>query len=629
MMDEYLKARKLAERQVRKALFENRDPYLPFLDDAVNDQNQRNLGTLEIPMFRIKGTKNESRRNSFSEDFLPLPSKDSEFAYKWSKVFDYQVEEGLRDPIKVYEYLQDFYVEEGNKRVSVLRYLDVPSVYADVIRIIPEEKDPLYEEFLSFYEKTGLYCFRFHSLHSYEKLLSLYGDEAWTLEKRHYVEASLYRFSAAVYEKKGREIEEYISDAFLIYLSLYSEEDILDIARKVLDNRIDTIWEEILLNGYAKENGALEAPEEGKKDTPFGLFKNIFKPEYNEKNPLSIAFLYKHDESSSAWTKLHEEGRKKFEQSYEGIVRTMSYPDCGNGDEVRDTIRKAIEEGAKLVFTTSAEDLDATWKASVEFPDIRFYNCSLNKAKLLVPTYAVRLYEVKFLMGALAAMMSENHKIGYVSDYPVYGHIASINAFAIGASLFDPKAEVYLEWSTDKTRFWKDEIAKNDVSVICGHDLVKPSWGEDELGLFMKNDAGNIPLAKVRIDFGTYYNAIVSDVLEGEKERKDRMKEHKTLSYWYGLKSGVTDIVLADNVPYPSKKTLEYLRDELIEGRLDPFFGEIRFQSGDIQEPYTYLPQEKIISMDRLVENIRGTIPDKEELIEEAKDFVDSSGVKQ
>ena len=38
------------------------------------------------------------------------------------------VNEGIRDPIKAYEYMNKFYVEEGNKRVSVLKYYDAVSV---------------------------------------------------------------------------------------------------------------------------------------------------------------------------------------------------------------------------------------------------------------------------------------------------------------------------------------------------------------------------------------------------------------------------------------------------------------------------------------------------------------------
>ena len=47
------------------------------------------------------------------------------------------INEGIRDPIKAYEYMNKFYVEEGNKRVSVLKYFDAVSVPGYVTRILP------------------------------------------------------------------------------------------------------------------------------------------------------------------------------------------------------------------------------------------------------------------------------------------------------------------------------------------------------------------------------------------------------------------------------------------------------------------------------------------------------------
>ena len=47
------------------------------------------------------------------------------------------MEEGIHDPIRCYEYLGHFYVQEGNKRVSVLKYFGADSIPATVIRIVP------------------------------------------------------------------------------------------------------------------------------------------------------------------------------------------------------------------------------------------------------------------------------------------------------------------------------------------------------------------------------------------------------------------------------------------------------------------------------------------------------------
>jgi len=49
---------------------------------------------------------------------MPLLDYGSEFATKWSTLYDAQIEEGIHTPIKAYEFLNKYYVIEGNKRTS-------------------------------------------------------------------------------------------------------------------------------------------------------------------------------------------------------------------------------------------------------------------------------------------------------------------------------------------------------------------------------------------------------------------------------------------------------------------------------------------------------------------------------
>ena len=48
--------------------------------------------------------------------------------------------------------------------------------------------------------------------------------------------------------------------------------------------------------------------------------------------------------------------------------------------------------------------------------------------------------EAKFLMGAIAGAMAENGQLAYIADYPIFGTIANINAFALGAKMVNPRA---------------------------------------------------------------------------------------------------------------------------------------------------------------------------------------------
>lgn len=116
------------------------------------------LGILEVPLNKVVGTYTNARRTAFAHNFMPLATAQSDFKDKWITLCHAHLEEGIRDPIKVYEYMNWFYVLEGNKRVSVLKYFDAWSVQAEVIRLVPrrdaeDERNTIYYEFLEFFLK--------------------------------------------------------------------------------------------------------------------------------------------------------------------------------------------------------------------------------------------------------------------------------------------------------------------------------------------------------------------------------------------------------------------------------------------------------------------------------------------
>mgnify|MGYP002774354864 FL=1 len=120
---DYIQASKLGKKDYQSKLMEGKSPTLEVLDDILHttkDYREVSLGLVEIPLDQIVGTKTAARSSSFSSNFMPILDASSEFATKWSVLCDAQAEEGIKDPITAYEYMNKFYVLEGNKRVSVL-----------------------------------------------------------------------------------------------------------------------------------------------------------------------------------------------------------------------------------------------------------------------------------------------------------------------------------------------------------------------------------------------------------------------------------------------------------------------------------------------------------------------------
>ena len=164
-----------------------------------------------------------------------------------------------------------------------------------------------------------------------------------------------------------------------------------------------------------------------------------------------VAFIHEKTAETSGWTYSHELGRMHLQQTFEDQISTTSYENATE-ENAEELLAKAIADGNNLIFTTSPPLLKASLKAAIEHPEVKILNCSLNTSHRYIRTYYARMYEAKFLMGAIAGAMASNGKIGYIADYPIFGMTANINAFALGAKMVNPRAKIYLEWSTLKNQ---------------------------------------------------------------------------------------------------------------------------------------------------------------------------------
>ena len=141
MENDYRNARKKGQKYIRQRVVRGLYPKLPVLDEILPGNRQmigKDLGLVQVPLEWVVGTVSSARAVSFAGNFMPTAEDHSEFADKWQRLCESHLEEGIREPVHVYEYMNRFYVLEGNKRVSVLKYFDAVSVPAYVRRIMPE-----------------------------------------------------------------------------------------------------------------------------------------------------------------------------------------------------------------------------------------------------------------------------------------------------------------------------------------------------------------------------------------------------------------------------------------------------------------------------------------------------------
>ena len=628
-LDDYKKARKLAQRQSRRASAKGESPYPKVLDTILDGQEtagNQYLGMMEIPLSLVIGTKEAGRSNAFSPDFLPLLDETSEFATKWLSLFQSQMEEGLRDPVTVYEYRNRFYVQEGNKRVSIMKYLKMPTILANVTRILPmhdsKKENVVYYEFVEFYKRTGLNMIIFPEPGNYESLLQAMGKDwnsKWNEEEIRRLSSVFYHFEIMYESMTGDFVPEHIGTAFLRCLEIFPYEELKEKTSVEIREKLETIREEIEPEALEAEVERVMEPETEK--TPI-LTRFLALP----KRIVKVAFIYEGSTSSSEWNYAHELGRQQLEDSFAGRVITSVYENIQPQTPRSEVLEAAIEDGNTVIFTTTATLMQASVQIALKYPEIYIFNCSLNFPYKSVRTYLTRNYEMKFLLGLIAGAAADRESIiGYEEDYPMYGTIANVNAFSIGVQMMQPGARVKLIWTGVNNS--KSEEEKKKMRIISAKEMISKKGTESPYGLYFQENGEITRIATSIINWGKFYERIMQYIVDGSWKPM-AYGDKKTLNYWWGLSAGVVELICSERVPGGVKRMAESFAQFIAEGSFHPFEGKMRDQNGKIHgTDGEILEVEELVTMDWLYENVIGRIPEQSELEEGAGELLKLQGL--
>ena len=630
MAEEYSKALKAGEKAYKEAVAKKEYPYIPALDAVIRStdiQTEEQLGLMELPLEQVVGTKTAGRQTSFAPNFMPLLSEKSEFAQKWKSLLAYQLEEGVRDPITAYEFLGKYYVGEGNKRVSVFKYLGAFSIEAQVTRIVPKRSEDtqvkIFYEYMDFYRKTEINSIWFSKEGGFGKLIQSCGkgpDEEWTDDEKENLSSSINRFSDIFRQSGGDKLSITSGDALLTYLQVHSYSGLQEKSDAQLKNEISVIWKELSLITENPEDSLVMDPAD---ETSAGAISRYFGGISSRK--LSVAFIHRKPMQSSGWVYGHELGRMYLDQAFRGEIKTIPYFMEGESDPFP-VIQAAVEDGNNVIFTTSEIMLPGSLKAALENPGVKILNCSVNRPRSAVRTYYGRLYEAKFLEGMIAAAMSPGDDLEYVSDYPVGGSIANINAFARGAAMINPRAKVNINWfykKTDDPSGQAAAAADRAGQVVSALDMIRPAGSSREYGLYIRNGSTVENLAAPIWNWGAFYEKMLRAVMAGSW--KQDQKNHSAVNYWWGISGGIVDLIISQKLPAGVRTLVELIRREICDGQFHPFTGEMHCRSGvTIGQSGQKLSPETIITMKELAENVEGCIPEASELKPEALKLLSS-----
>ena len=556
-----------------------------------------------------------------------------------------------------------FYVQEGNKRVSVLKYFGAVTLTARVKRILPVRNgDPdveRYFEFLDFSERTGIHYIECSRNGAYKELKSLVekglreelnqeARETWTQEERQDFSSVYYNFEKIYLAAGGSKLSATVGDALLGYLRLYGYETLRKQTSGEIRGTLGKSWDEIALQ---QESNPIDVKMNPEGETASPLAKataplakaaaplaKAAKPFTKAATPLTkaikkktlkIAFLYSRTIETSRWNANHDMGRQHMEEVFGERVETAVYiRDAALS--IDDNLEQIIADGARVIFVTESGMVDGCVRVAIAHPEVFILNCSLNKPHRYIRTYYPRMYEAKFIIGAIAGALTKNGKVGYICKYPIYGMIAEINAFARGVSMVNPDAKIYLEWSSIcGITEAENRLREREIHLISYRDFYdQKSEAEVVFGLTNLLSFVNTPVALPVWNWGVFYEKIVDSILKGTY-KDEYKKTSRSLNYYWGMSSGAVDSAFSSQLPQGVRYLGESLGRAIRAGIVQPFYqpqtekdGMINWETSDRS-----ISVEEIITMNHLEENVICTNPRYDELEEKVRDLVDDIGV--
>ncbi|MCR4622627.1 MAG: BMP family ABC transporter substrate-binding protein [Clostridiales bacterium] len=623
-VDQYQNALRQGKKYFNACMAKGVSPYPAVLKNILRSSATaaaQEMGIIDIPISRITGTWAEGRKAAFAGNFMPLIDINSEFGSKWVNLCASQFECGITTPIICYEYLGNFYVQEGHKRVSVMKSLGAFSILGQVTRLVPEPSDDpevkLYYEFMDFYRCSSLYTVSFTLSGGYARLQAALGFEpgqVWDEAFRREFSGEFMRFSAEFERINTEKLPLTAADVLLTYLEIHPFAELRDMTNEELHRTLSAIWPDVRLLAQGSPISFSIQPETREKS----LLERLLGSDR-----LHAAFIYDFDPATSPWASAHKQGENYLKDLNLDGVSVSSYLTHSDALKCMET---AVAEGANVIFATTPTLIDACRRIAAEHKNVAVYNCSLSLAYAEVRGYYCRIYESKYIAGAIAGAVSRTDRIGYVANYPIVGSVCAINAFALGARLTNPRARVCLKWSCLEGNPVQ-ELLESGADVISNRDRdganSAVAWHQ---GTYQVENGEMRPLASPRWNWGVFYDktirALKSGGIEAARDRR------RAINDWWGLSAGVVNVDLDESLPSGLKTLAEILKRGISSEQIDPFLCPITSQDGSLISDGTHVfTPDELMRMDWLNDNVEGRIPEFDELLPQSRNLVRLLGI--
>jgi basic membrane protein A len=288
-------------------------------------------------------------------------------------------------------------------------------------------------------------------------------------------------------------------------------------------------------------------------------------------------------------------GDKSFnDAAYAGLERaqrelgiTFTTLETNEGSDREAQLRQLAAGDSKVVFGVGFLFTDDIRALAGEFPEQKFacVDYTLNPGDTLPPNLVAlkfREEEGSFLVGALAALTSKTHKVGFVGgmDIPLINKFEA--GFTAGAKAVDPTCEVLVKYAGTTGAAFKDPTKGKELGYAEyneGADVIFHASGSTGLGVF--EAARDLDKLAIGVDADQYDEA-PGHILTSMVKRVDNavfgVISDLHAGKWQGgvhemglVDQGVTWVYDERNkalIPDAVKATVDSLQAEIIAGRI-------------------------------------------------------------
>ena len=317
---------------------------------------------------------------------------------------------------------------------------------------------------------------------------------------------------------------------------------------------------------------------------------NSSTPGGSSKSPFVAAWIYVGSPSDAGWTKQHDQGRLAVQNAFGSKVKTIFKQNVPEGPQVTSVINQLVNDGAKIIFSTSFGFQPAVVQGAKKYPNVKFEQATGTALAPNLSEYFGAGEDADYLSGVSAGYATHNGKIGYVAPFPIPEVIRELDAYTMGARYAHPGATVRVVW----TNSWFDpakerQAAQSLVSAgvdVLGDGVDDPTVGEVASSNGLKwtgYDSNQGSFAPNAFQTATVYNWAPYYVREVKAAMDGTWKSH----FYYGsLADGLIQIApFGKTVSAKAKAAILKRENEIKAGTFNPFTGPLVKQDGSIGLP--------------------------------------------